>query len=136
MIYTCVSISESLPEKLTKEYKKVRKNYEHFVSTLKSASHALDTLTGKYVALSLTDPLTAFTPQTFVNFILERIKNDPNEYERLCNFLRDTNGMDLILERIQRKTNINVNEDVQKIISMCVSMCMVLMYNCYTDGLG
>ena len=101
MIYTCISISESLHGKQTKEYKKIRKNYEHFISTLKSAPNALDTLTGKYVALSLTDPLTPFTPQTFVNFILERIKNDPNEYERLCYFLHETDGMDLILKMIQ-----------------------------------
>ena len=134
MIYTCVSISES--GKQTNQYKKVRKNYGDFISTLKTALSALDMLKEMYVASSLIDPLTQFTPQTFVNFILQRIKNDPNEYERLCRFLKETEGMDLILKMIQGKTNKNVNEDVQKIISMCVSMCMVLMYNCCTDAFG
>ena len=119
MIYTCVSISESRSGKHTKEYKKILKIYEVFISALNSAPNALDTLKRKYVASALTDPLTQFTPQSFVNFILQRIKNDPNEYERLCSFLQETEGMDQILKMIQGKTNKNVNEDVQK-LSVCV----------------
>ena len=57
---------------------------------------------------SSTQDLTA---EKLVIQILKRIENEPKEYKRLCGFLKEIEGMDQVLERIQSKSNKNVNKD-------------------------
>ena len=61
-----------------------------------------------FVKPSSTQDLTA---EKLVVLILNRIETEPEEYEMLCRFLEETEGMDLVLKKIQSKSNKNVNKD-------------------------
>ena len=81
-------------------YDKVRCNMSDIITALKSTPGATDKLTGKYKQEGWMDITENPTEDQLVTLTLQRIKQDPNQYDMFIDMLRDISGMDLTVHRI------------------------------------
>lgn len=72
----------------------------NIITTLKSTPGATDMLTGMYKQKGWMNMTVHPTEDQLVTLALDRIKQDPNQYDLLIDMLRDINGMDLTVQRI------------------------------------
>ena len=85
---------------LSTGYDKVLKNMNAIITALKINPVAKNQLTGKYEENKWIDIATDPTEKQLVNMALNRIQQDPNQYDMFIDMLRDIPGMDLTADRI------------------------------------
>ena len=85
---------------LSTGYERVRCNMDDITSALKSTPGATDKLTGKYKQEGWMDINEHPTEDKLVTLALQRIKQDPKQYDLFIDMLRDIPGMDLTVNSI------------------------------------
>ena len=85
---------------LSTGYNKVRCNMSDIITALKSTPGATDELTGKYKQKGWLAITEYPTEDRLVNLALQRIKQDPKQYDMFIDMLRSISGMDLTVDRI------------------------------------
>ena len=85
---------------LSTGYDKVLCNNYDIITALRSIPDAKDKLTGKYKQGQWIDITGTPTEDQMVNLALQRIKQDPKQYDIFIDMLRDIPGMDITVKRI------------------------------------
>ena len=81
-------------------YNKVCCNMSDIITALKSTPGARDMLTGKYKQKQWINITVYPTEDELVTLALQRIKQDPKQYDIFIDMLSDICGMDLTVDRI------------------------------------
>ena len=85
---------------LSTGYDKVLCNNYDIITALRSTPGATDTLTGKYKQKQWINITGKPTEDELVTLALNRIKQDPNQYDMFIDMLHDIPGMDITVKRI------------------------------------
>ena len=81
-------------------YNRVLSNMDGITSALKTTPDATDKLTEKFKQKGWINIAGKPTEDELVIHALNRIKQDPNQYDLFIDMLRDIPGMDLTVDRI------------------------------------
>ena len=82
------------------EYDKVHFNMNNIITTLKSTPDTTDMLTGMYKQKGWVNITVHLTEDQLVSLALDRIKQDPKQYDLFIDMLHDIPGMDLTVNSV------------------------------------
>ena len=85
---------------LSTGYDRVLSNVDGITSALKTTPGSTDNLTGKYKQKGWMNIAEKPTEDQLVTLALNRIQQDPNQYDLFIDMLRDIPGMDLTVGKI------------------------------------